>query len=154
MKYFYSDPVKAAYMAETYHMEFVYPNGMPVTLSTIEHFIYSTLADYEPPYFIAENSLHLLEPSPGDLIAHKDKERGGAWGFIEYNIVVKPEERWEKIGGYPKNQLQIEVFNREAWRSDTGMISKSAFVKIIQRNEQEFFWPNSEPATNPTSKAE
>lgn len=55
-------------MLKRHGMKFVYENGLPVTESSIERFIGTKLADYEPPYYVAPESLPLLEPMEGDLM--------------------------------------------------------------------------------------
>lgn len=118
-RYYYTDPLAAAWMGEKYDMEF--------QVSEHGHFELGILVDEDnlfmeewcedEHFYIHPDSLHLLEPKVGDVIS------GLAGGGKLYNRIIQ-----EVVEGAEENAAAL--------------ISKGC--AIIQRNGIAFIWPESE----------
>lgn len=62
MKYYYTDPLAAAWMAKHFGMQFSFDGGMKYEE------IWNLSIDSEPPFYIHPDSLHLLEQQVGDAV--------------------------------------------------------------------------------------
>lgn len=72
---FYTDPIKAAWMAKKFGMEFLNENGDELWIvnggiftKNLHKYFGICLVDYSGPYHIHPSSLALLEPMVGDLV--------------------------------------------------------------------------------------
>lgn len=119
-RYYYTDPLAAAWMAKHHEMDFLHEADGKI--GRIEHgwggetLVYSVI-EYgeEPPYYIHPDSLHLLEPRVGDVVTDTGTE------FYYVSIDKSCDE--------------------------TPMVINPAHCKndeIIQRNDIAFMWPESE----------
>lgn len=134
MRYFYTDPLEAAYMAKHYGMRFNRPTNMNDSGFYTEDFSdwYGcglTEVMYGGgfgKFYIHPDSLAILEPQVGDLFVghnglfrvdetHYPKE-GGGW---------EPGPCWKLVDGY--HRYFPDAFGDER--------------KIIQRQGKAFFWP-------------
>jgi hypothetical protein len=68
MRYFYRDPLEAAYMAKHHGMQFI---DLENVFEHIGDFIH-TIVEHDGPFLVHPDSLHLLEPCPGDLIDSRE----------------------------------------------------------------------------------
>ncbi len=125
-KYFYTDPLAAAWMAKHHRMTMTaqLPSHTAHYLATQKlgnelHLIQDYLvSEANGPWHIHPDSLHLLKPQSGDLVyaCPEDSGEGTFW-------------RYELWGG-------DHVACSDYWSID----------KIIQRNGVAFMWPESNAA--------
>lgn len=139
-KYFYDDPIAAAWMAKHFGMEFVIePSGDVVTW---KEFGVVSLKSWVERFYIHPDSLHLLEPQNGDCVIDDD---GWPYKIIPDNFNSKDSSD-TAITKY--NWMKISDF---MW----GLKNVAGF-KIITRNinglndETPFFWPTRVRRSLPT----
>lgn len=134
-KYFYTDPLAAAWMAKHFGMRFTSENR--TTLAWDKEFSCFYLPDdsraeqeFNGNHYIHPDSVHLLEPKVGDLfIGHRDAlyradetlypKQGGEW---------EPGVCWRIVDCHSR-------YFPSAWGDER---------KIIQRNGIPFMWPEKE----------
>ncbi len=70
MRFFYTDPLAAAWMAKHFGMKFVSSAGEEIKWCFVERCFYtdSHPQEWDMPFCIHPDSLRILEPSAGDLI--------------------------------------------------------------------------------------
>lgn len=85
-RYFYTDPLAAAWMAKHFGMEFTVTHNGPGCLG--KHPLGETpILEHRPPFYIHPDSLPLLGPQVGDLaILPADHEHSDATRIMEDNI--------------------------------------------------------------------
>lgn len=122
MRYYYDDPLAAAWMAKHFGMEFHGENGQLEINSDEGSTWFCELCDlghkYMGPFYIHPDSLHLLEPQEEDIGI--DAEGALCNGC--------------KDGWYYENAKAEEY----------GDFEPTLPVTIIQRNGKAFMWPQSE----------
>jgi len=121
-RFFYTDPLAAAWMMKHHKMHIVDKYGDEIE----EAYRRDPQVWLDPPYYIHPDSLHLLEPQIGDLVAtrrgnesttlYQPIELGGPKFFIEEFILFGKTFKWEEI------------------------------VRVVLRNGIAFMWPESEEA--------
>lgn len=119
MRYFYTDPLAATWMAKHYGMRFRYNNG-DVFQDSGEWF---TLPMEMPSYlfFIHPDSLHLLEPQVGDVL------RKGATDKTRVDLRL----------------VDAGVNDHEFWLTISKKFIERGY-QIIQRKGLAFMWPETE----------
>lgn len=117
-RYFYRDPLEAAYMAKHFGMEFQRGDQCVVGWSD---FVELEYCRWDAPFYIHPESLHLLDPQVRDLCQFKCGNNHVNWARIA-NIALN---------------ISFSVYPTGARRFDK-------FLRIIQRDGQPFFWPESE----------
>ncbi len=119
MKYFYTDPLAAAWMAKHFGMLFTpYHDDPPLAWEPSEDW------PYRDRYYIYSDSLRLLEPDVGDIV------------FESAHGTVYPYE------------VTIEGFSQMGYFSKKPLKYNGAYYvngKIIQRNDIPFMCPQCEP---------
>jgi hypothetical protein len=125
-RYFYTDPLAAAWMAKQFGMTFqqraLVPRGPDGSIDGGDFFeCHAAWQDWQidsplhSRYFINPDSLHLLEPKIGDL--------------VELHYLVSGTFHCVSVGAHMIHSLE----------SDTETVNR-----IIQRNGVAFMWPESE----------
>lgn len=114
MRYYYTDLIHVAYMAKKFGMGFSNIHSGAYFDCPL-HRDDRLVDDNDDKYYIHPDSLHILEPREGDLISIN--------GGLSANIVTHAEFLDE-----------IKLMEPQF----------AAPLKIIQRNNQPFFWPESE----------
>lgn len=120
MKYFYNDPLAAAWMAKHFGMRFNFiceDEGI-LYRPTNSDFIDSVCGIWERIAYIHPDSLHLLEPHMGDYIIEHAQT---------HDVFLIDD------AGYGKSCTLLEA---QAWIKEGD--------RIIQRNGMAFMWPESE----------
>jgi hypothetical protein len=133
MKYYYTDPLAAAWMAKHFGMRFCAHDGEHIEIKqdgfrgTCEGEEWdrwlrserSSPYEYKKLAYIHPDSLHLLEPKVGDLVELSfDTQRG----------VVSTHQR------YTEEQAKEHIAGVHSWKR----------YKSIQRNGLAFMWPEVE----------
>lgn len=122
-RYFYTDPLRPAWMAKHFGMRFDCDEAetpWDICAATM----CQTLTPDDEPYYIHPDSLHLLEPREGD-----------------YGVLARPDDLYDLPMTYTDAQWVIVT--------DMGYCGPEvadAAVQIIQRNGIPFHWPESETA--------
>lgn len=128
-RYFYTDPLAAAWMAKHFGIAFETPDGRSLTCKDgklffpmphpgIEGAIIWVISEDE--HYIHPDSLHLLEPKVGDLVQ-----------FIAYDDTTQPH-----LQGY-----------RTWWKpylGDWAIPRDASDTRIIQRDGKAYHWPEVE----------
>lgn len=135
MRYFYTDPLAAAWMAKHFGMKFyikIYGalqkdfNDKYSEISDWENIMEEPLngwGDYT--YIVHPDSLHLLEPQVGDLVKHGD----------DFPVIVQSNEDYNEV--YSRNmESTVHYCALEDFEGDK--------YEIIQRNGISFMWPEVE----------
>lgn len=115
-RYFYRDPLAAAWMEKNHSMKFTFKgyaswnDGIKVSIVCGETNDYESIITYatDGKYYIHPDSLHLLEPQAGDMDSNGSR------------------------------------FYENYWLNDAGTYDHSPSCKIIQRNGIAFMWPERE----------
>jgi len=116
MKYYYTDPMAAAWMAKHFGMKFTSSFELCDEYSHQNHCYYQAQGVADDKLFIHPNSLHLLEPQVGDLcIRYPDKRGHCNYCGMDWLLQIESKE-----------DLQL-------WNGD--------IHKIIQRNGIAFMMP-------------
>jgi hypothetical protein len=95
-RYFYTDPLAAAWMAKHFGMRFLRPDGSTVNLSHSSwerkghDGMISFVAVPEPADSIHPDSLHLLEPQVGDICINDDAEYNPGAPFRDVGNTWEP----------------------------------------------------------------
>ncbi len=144
MRYFYTDPLAAAWMAKHFGMKFgILYKGQVVwncigqidrpwgPLESVADII-DPISQHEALY-IHHDSHALLEPQAGDLIFYDNLHGGEAWD--EFRCIITPDdERYPYVGtGEP---LMLMDGGEHPYRKE--------LCRIIQRNGIPFHWPDVE----------
>lgn len=145
MKYYYTDPLAAAWMGKHFGMRFD---------TEIEPYLYLHGED-NVPYYIHPDSLQILEPEVGDLIGanrlkpsdFKIEEAKLYSKILMHDCARLPEYKYS--GGFiiPPGyfyQELIETEERADWIFEDGFENYMDCYKIIQRNGIAFMWPEGE----------
>lgn len=121
-RYYYTDPLAAAWMAAKFGMAFYNERRISRIRCDFEIYSMMRLVD-EAPFYISERSLHLLEPQVGDMISHLGLR---AWRIdaMDSHSYLHP--------AMPNESL-------------TRFTLKAENPQIIQRNGIAFHWPEVEP---------
>lgn len=128
-KYFYTDPLAAAWMAKHFGMKIEWSNedGWQIT-----HLIHQSIMGNEKvsivKLYIHPDSLYLLDPQEGDIV-----NPSSSWqlAYIGSTILVKNMERMPN-----STFMDINTIN--------DISKKYGDVIIIQRKGIPFMWPESE----------
>lgn len=118
-RYFYTDPLAAAWMAKHFGMRFVsWHSGKEYDVSVIESNVGSPIESIRESqrYVVAEDSLQLLEPRLGDVVEYQQSVH-------RFSVV---DARWFDKG-FCMDQMRF------------------ADGKIIRRDGNSFMWPEVEP---------
>ena len=67
-RYFYTDPLAAAWMAKHFGLEFLVKQGNGFRRLRDSEYLTAAHIKRSVRYFVADDSLHLLEPRKGDLV--------------------------------------------------------------------------------------
>lgn len=119
MKYYYDCPIEAAYMAKNFGMQFrstrnqvLYFDGGSDFRSEKDCGIYG--GEY---YFLAPESLALLEPREGDIVKINPPEGRSQWLPVDYindELVIKFDDEKIGIGG-----SEVAIRARQAFLQPT-----------------------------------
>lgn len=146
MRYYYSCPIKAAYMAKHFGMLFLfrYEDGQEISLRGLGNMLaYADGSLGEAKFYVHPDSLHLLDAQKEDLIGftpqcYSDERR--------YEIVT--QIGWADWKGDVKRKIHAKARNPEEWERcvlthewDDWNIKN---IIIIQRNGIAFHWPETE----------
>ncbi|WP_020471507.1 hypothetical protein [Zavarzinella formosa] len=115
MRYFYTDPLAAAWMSKHFGMRFVYPNGHSADLN---HDMSCNWQLNYTRWYICDDSLHLLKRQVSDLVRLQ---------WLDDSISVR---EWEEIDSCTEEGLDRDVRVRPI---------------VIQRNGMAFHSPEVEP---------
>lgn len=127
MKYYYNCPIKAAYMAKYHGIFYSEPvaygwhNGQ-YTIALSPHLSMNS----DTKYYIHEESMELLKPMPQDIVTCPSVGGDGVQVFI---ACIDP---YEDIDCYEQG-CKLDIGNDET-------------LKIIERNNMPFIWPEVENA--------
>ena len=147
-RYFYTDPLAAAWMAKHFGMMFgirhfdkfvpepIYFNGVWAAAKLVDEIL-----DFDPDValYVHPDSLHLLEPKVGDMIMHgsykreQDKNPEG-WTAVLVTGLLPPEFESELRAESGVTKPLCYAYDEEI------MICH----RIIQRDGIAFHWPESE----------
>ncbi len=114
-RYFYSDPLAAAWQAKHFGMRFMIDEQPGYVIESI-HFPPA----YTGKWFAHPDSLHLLEPVEGDLLAVRFTSPALAMPSLPDHFVLACP--WEDV------EWELEYFDH----------------RIVQRGGIQFMWPESE----------
>ncbi len=120
-KLYYTDPLAAAYMAREFGVKYencTFDTKITSFREISKGLIKGREIDWFDRYYIHPDSYHIFEPQGIDLIE-----------------VITPEN-------YPHHALQVHLmyYRGRGYRA----IQDNESVKIIQRNNKPFFWPEEE----------
>ncbi len=120
VKYYYTDPLAAAWMAKHFGMEFIsYSDGLIENNNPI---------GFTDNFFVIHpDSLHKLEPQEEDLVC-----------YVEYSQEIQKDGSPHKL---------VESYYLGAWKPTIkmgGIIYQNHYKKIIERNGIPFHWPEFE----------
>ena len=138
-RFFYTDPIAAAWMAKHHGMSFEvkqpwderYPEMSPGTLAlerAVAEFSARTNKPFPGmvPYFINPDSVHLLDPTHGDIVRLDkrmiecvERSEGGKWRKV-----------WRCVNAYS------EFLRCNNWIAPH-------VLEIVQRDGKAFIWPES-----------
>lgn len=127
-RYFYRDPLAAAWMAKHFGIQlirqYVYPNPAHNYWASEPYSAWQSCVDTAPPdrLYVHANSLHILDPQRDDIWAVQSSRNDGRW--------------W--VGPLDEGGLQVCVGNM--WIKKENIMAR----KIIQRDGMSFHWPESE----------
>lgn len=107
MRYYYDDPIKAAYMFETFKIEFETPFHYEIDYGKSSVFTGRCPAE---KIYVRPERYELLKPRVGDLCSF---ENWSGAGSDKPNIAYGPyyEEAWDNVG------LEIILRDNKAWFS-------------------------------------
>ena len=136
-RYFYVDPLAAAWMAHRHGFHFEHTpfssyneSGGFCTKITIYH-----AEPGQPKFYVHPDSVALLEPQAGDLVFYDNLHGGEAWD--EFKCLISPaDERYPYID--TAETLMLMDSGEHPYRKE--------LRRIIQRNGIPFMWPESEAA--------
>lgn len=145
MRYLYTDPLAAAWMAKHYGMKFEcdvkvttldltdYPPYNKPPTTEYCHKIFLTEDDvldwrHIQKYYIHPDSVRLLAPIGGDLVS-----------VLQSHVI-------NMFGTYQDNKV-LNIFLRSMCGLKVEKISEDAEIRIIQRNCAAFIWPEVENET-------
>lgn len=137
-RYFYTDPLAAAWMAKHFGMKFIPPMNLsrPIRWDTAEMFVNRNLewgAAFD--YVIHPESLHLLKPKVGDY-AHIASSSSGLGDVF-------------KVCGNPPDMQVARAQSDMHMRDERSLVNlmrheKHHGIEIVRRNGKSFFWPEGE----------
>ncbi len=110
MRYYYTDKLKAAWMAKEYGFRLYYLNRHNENNYCDWEYIAERLL--ETKYYIHEDSIPLLQPQVGDIILDNDNEPRAVCK-IKDNLVFWPEE--EDYGYCYIPSIEIIQRDKKAW---------------------------------------
>lgn len=87
-RYYYISPIAAAWMSKNFGMVITYANQNVMTASEFGHCVTNIMESYEfnsAPYYIASESVGLLEAQPGDLLTGRNRK-----AFMFYDEEITP----------------------------------------------------------------
>jgi hypothetical protein len=125
VRYFYKDPLEAAWMAKRFGMRFPKAKSghyKPSTLAAHQNWKERGFQTQPDKYYIHPDSLHLMEPQVGDMISH--------FGLRAWRIDSMDDY------AYFHPNMPNESIGRFTLKADK--------PTIIQRNGMAFMWPESE----------
>jgi hypothetical protein len=122
-RYFYTDPLAAAWMSKHFGMKFNEPYDFAVMIRMYDM---SRGKKQDIKYYIHPDSLHLLEPMEGDY------------------VTVFGAPRWVRYAMRTENKItvQYDVDGPEQIFSQSEVAK--GIPRIIQRSGKAFHWPESE----------
>lgn len=139
-RYFYTDPLAAAWMAKHFGMLFQFENGRECYFDEDPHVFRLTSSRF----FIHPDSMRLLEPQVGDAVEfdrwHWDRQRQEDMKDAPY----KPH--YGSVIQCGKGEWLEVVSAGVGWDTTFGGHQFAMQHKIIQRNGIPFMWPASEAA--------
>lgn len=131
-KYYYADPLAAAWMAKHFGMKFDVDYGAGE--KTLDRYHEIAILSVPPKipalkFFIPPDNLHILEPQEGDLAQHNNVFSKCKKGGKQFGIMLTHNKHFVIGGDEPSlNISEPQEIN----------------VKIIQRNGIPFMWPEIE----------
>lgn len=123
MKYYYNNPLAAAWMCRFYAMRFMDKNGSPFDDFQFS-FCYESESRNDMPFYIHPDSLFLLKPKMHDLVRAKSYHGQWATGYVVHLRSSIDE-------------FIIDTAPSLIFYAPDG-------VEIIQRDNKAFIWPESE----------
>lgn len=136
-KYYYSCPLSAAYMAKNFGMRFLLEGEEFDEWGAEIRDLWPDFGeDTAIKYHIHPDSLHLLEPRPGDLVICDDKYRH-IWAATGVPL------DWGSLKNLRGNDQYLEI-PRFLEDRELKRIRKDGITKIIQRQKMPFHWPEKE----------
>lgn len=135
IRYFYTDPLAAAWMEARHEMQFQSVNREEVAVFSGMRAVNKKHGNIElPPFYIHPDSQHLLEPQIGDL--------------VRLNHSVRPCYPVLDDKGKPVVSASGEVVTTLNFPYAEWMMFNEHFrpnvLSIIQRNGKPFHWPEKE----------
>lgn len=122
--YYYIDPLKAAWMAREFGVEFFWELSRMDGLKLIDR------------YVVHPDSLHIFEPMEGDVVFMT--ALGGGFGVGLYNVCLDGEDIYD-------NHICISNIKSKDSVMESGDMWGSLFLgEIVQRNNKAFFMPETE----------
>lgn len=126
-RWFYSDPLAAAWMAKRHGMRFLHKATVN-ECDILALFAAGVFRFQSIPLDVHPDSLHLLEPRAGDLWQETTQA-----GVVTAGVVISTS------GGV----ITVRVPERRNGKSH--FCCAPAIGRIIQRDGKPFFWPEREP---------
>jgi hypothetical protein len=130
-RYFYTDSLAAAWMAK--HFGMVFREKPPLDDGWVD-----PLMNDRGRYIICPDSMHLLEPRPGDKVSYSfgvGQHAGEAWDEVK-GIIASNDEGYPYTGN---GEPYVLV-------DDCDEFPLSRLKEIFQRDGKPFMWPESEVA--------
>ena len=129
-RYFYTDPLAAAWMAKHYALKFKNWrwNDLFFQFTPVNGVSKDAATDR---LYIHPDSLHLLEPQVNDYIEYYNCFMGTIWR-VEYGLCLVNET---SLANGPEEESHYATLER---------VAPADVDKIIQRNGVPFMWPESE----------
>lgn len=141
-RYYYTDPLAAAYMAKHFGMKFVsWHSGKEYDISVIEANCGSPIRSIreDQRYVIHPDSLTILHPCVGDFLIQRTKSYGEEWSDFDIHTVVDAD--WVK-SYFDIEEAEISRGFGNDWDERT-----------IMRNGKNFMWPEKEKINSNKKKA-
>lgn len=124
-RYYYTNPLAAAWMVKHFGMKFPWDNGKGIhSLNALCHWEHAPNRNQNRKFYIHPDSLHLLEPKISDMVSYSHP---GSPECIEYGIIDEIQ------AAHPDGQ---SIFLK-----DSGDIKPEWVIDIIRRNGVGFHWP-------------
>ena len=107
-RYFYTSPIAAAWMAKNFGMVITYANQNVMTPGDFGHCVTNIMepdGHNSAPYYIASQSVGLLDAQEGDLLTGKNRK---AFMFYDEEITANGNPRVAERNGIPFMWPEIE----------------------------------------------
>ncbi len=136
-RHFYTDPLAAAWMAKHFGMRF-HTGGDDMCVITVDFCFNRYGEDFTSiggKLYIHPDSLHLLDPVPGDIVFYDNGHGGEGWD--EFKCLIESDDLRYPYAGSGEPIMLLDSGETPC---------RSRLRRIIQRNGLAFHWPESEAA--------